>query len=391
MGAKLKLESGLEIDFYYTDDVDEMIRFGKVIYDNSPKRYPSQLVERMKHTIRHWLPNSTDGEVNDLVYRSIYDFWAYGAKIEEEFFFDLLNKTHDEKKEFINYMEHIVYAFKINNREHKDILYHKYMAYRYFKEYYKRDVILINGDEDEFDKFKGFALKHSSFIVKPVDSHMADGVYIDHLEKTTEGEIQKAFKRICDACKDNLNSRIASKAGAVVEELFVQDERMNVLHTPGVNHIRVTTIRTGEKVDIFNVWLCVGRDNNLITPYAQGLIMCCVDKNTGIVETDGHTELGETFVKHPNTGITLKGFQIPDYKDLIAISQEAARTLHDIRYVGWDFVLSNKGWCVQEANFAGEPDWQLVYKVGSKKEFEEAIGWNLTKEFWWQEDVKAFH
>lgn len=385
MGAELKLESGRMLNLVLTEDKNEINRMARAIIEGSSSKYKPQRIAAIKETIRTRMGDIPDHEAEELFLKSVYDYWAYGIKIEEEFYYDLLHKRHEERKEYITYMEHIIYAFKLNNREHRDLLYHKYKTYQFFKEFYKRDVILINGEESEFEDFKQFALKHPTFIVKPIDAHMGEGV---HKEMVIDNDVRGAFERICKSCQKN--KEYAKVPGSVIEEIFDQDERMNAFHVGGVSDVRCTTIRVGNKVHVFYPWLSTGRDGRFLTPYSEGRIIAGVNSKTGIVETDGRTEGGEVYTHHPNSGRQYKGFKIPEFDTLMETVTQAALKLEDITYIGFDMVLTKKGWAIQEANFAGEPVWQMLYGYGTKKEFEDIIGWRLTKEFWWQENVKTF-
>ena len=387
MSASLKKEVGGVLNLALTNDKDEIKTIAKEILQGFPSKYKPERVAAIKSTIRSRLRDISEDEVNDIFLKSVYDYWAYGIKIEEEFYYDLLNKSHEERKEYITYMEHIIYAFKLNNREHRDLLYNKYKTYEFFKEFYKRDVILVNGEEFEFEAFCKFAEVHPTFIVKPIDCHMGEGV---HKESVIDGDVRSAFNRICISCKENKEKYNAKIVGAVLEEIFDQDERMSVFHAGGVSDVRCTTLRVGNQVTVFYPWLSTGRGGRFITPYAEGRIVAGINVDTGIVETDGHTESGEVHTHHPDSGLQYKGFQIPEYEGLIRTVTDASMKMTDITYIGFDMVLTKHGWAIQEANFAGEPVWQMLYGYGTKREFEEIIGWKLTKDFWWQEDVRTF-
>lgn len=390
MSANLKLESGVTIDLVLTDDMEEIKKIAQTIVENSPSKYKPARVDAIKSIILARMNNISNQDVEDVFLRSVYDYWAYGIKIEEEFYYGLLDKSHEERKKYITYMEHIIYAFKLNNRERRDLLYHKYKTYQFFKEFYKRDVILINGSGDEYEEFRDFVIKHPNFIVKPIDAHLGNGVHKESVSDITEKAIQETFKRLCYSCKENIEKHDAKITGAVLEEIFDQDERMNVFYSDGVSDVRCTTLRVGDNVYVFYPWLSTGREGRFITPYADGRIVAGINADTGIIDTDGRTESGEIYTNHPDSGVKYKGFQIPEYDKLIKTVKAAALRLTDITYIGFDMVLTKNGWAIQEANFAGEPIWQMLYGYGTKKEFEDIVGWSLTKEFWWQEDIIVF-
>ena len=95
-----------------------------------------------------------------------------------------------------------------------------------------------------------------------------------------------------------------------------------------------------------------------------------------MINTDGVKENGERVELHPDSGIRFKGYQIPRWEELLDFATELALRLPSFRYVGWDVVLTPKGWCVMEGNHAGQLMGQMLYQKGLRREFEEAIGWH---------------
>ena len=77
--------------------------------------------------------------------------------------------------------------------------------------------------------------------------------------------------------------------------------------------------------------------------------------------------------------------QIPKWNELIELVDELMKKLPEYGYIGWDLVLTPKGWCVMEGNYSGEFTYQMINNRGYKKEFEELIGWKYEKQYWWQE------
>ena len=137
-------------------------------------------------------------------------------------------------------------------------------------------------------------------------------------------------------------------------------------------------------MNFYQPWLKIGRGGNFLTSAVFGTLDAGIDPKTGIIDTPGMNETGEVYEKHPDNGIDIIGFKVPKWKELLALAKECALKLPQFGYIGWDFVLSKKGWCIMEANYSGDFMWQLYRGKGMKKEFEDLIGWKLDKEFWWQ-------
>lgn len=75
-----------------------------------------------------------------------------------------------------------------------------------------------------------------------------------------------------------------------------------------------------------------------------------IDPETGIVITDGYQENGNVYKVHPDSGIQIKGFYIPQWKELVGFVNEIMNELPEYKYVGWGLVLTPNGWCVIEGN-----------------------------------------
>lgn len=64
-------------------------------------------------------------------------------------------------------------------------------------------------------------------------------------------------------------------------------------------------------------------------------------------------QMGNYYTEHPDTKLPLKGFRIPRWDEAKALAEELAKIVPDNHYCGWDFVLTDNGWVLQEANDRG--------------------------------------
>ncbi|MCR5564290.1 MAG: hypothetical protein K6F59_00650, partial [Gammaproteobacteria bacterium] len=79
-------------------------------------------------------------------------------------------------------------------------------------------------------------------------------------------------------------------------------------------------------------------------------------------------------IKHPDSGIAIKGFNIPDWKEVITITSELMKLEFNNKDIGWDLAHTDKGWIVVEGNangmFVGP---QIVYERGMKYELDQIL------------------
>lgn len=373
------------MDLKITNDIAEMIEIGRRIVDEKPNIYTPQMKDSIYKAIDGFSAEQgiTDYSREQLFYKSIYDYWVYGASCDEEFYYDFVHKSHDEKQEYMTFRLREKYCRHINRREDAELFVDKYKTYLRFGKYYLRDVIQICDDSD-YEVFLQFVKKHPSFVVKPKDMAFGVGVYL--VKETDYNDYKTLFDSIRQRGRKTKEETVWAKSNAIVlEEIIEQDETMASMHPYSINGIRVTTVKVNGKVVIYHPWFKIGANHQFVTSAVFGTMDAGINPETGIVETNGFKENGESLEYHPDTGIRIPGFVIPKWDELVQMATEVAMSLVTTNYVGWDFVLTPRGWCIMEANFDGDFMWQLYYCKGMKKEFEELIGWKYEKQYWWEQ------
>jgi len=355
--------------------------------------YTPLMLSKMEADIEKHLPDVTSEQKKTMVYRFVYDFWVYGCSINEEFYLHLMDKTDAEKREYMVRMNRNAYAQHLNwdaGPERVEILEDKFRLYQILKPYYKRDVIEIR-NLDDLEAFTAFAKKHKVFVVKPANFSMGVGVHKFSMDGY-ENDYKTAMESILREGQA-IHEKHPSKVNRMVlEELIIQDESLSVLHRDSVNGIRATAVRGKDgKIHIFHPWIKAGVGGAFVASAALNGFDAEIDSKTGIVISDGYQENGKVYKVHPDSGITIKGFQIPKWDELVELVDEIMNVLSNYRFIAWDLVLTPTGWCVMEGNYSGEFMFQLINGRGYKKEFENLIGWKCEKDFWWEEVERYAH
>ena len=355
-----------------TEDYKEIVSIGRQIEEKNPQIYTPQMVERIKKSIVDYCSDRTPEQQLALFYHSLYDYWMYGATIDEEIYLKLENKTDTEKKSYITERNRWQY-YRFLNTGDWHLLRNKYQSYLMLKEHYKRDMIEVKGDENKAE-FNQFVDRHPIFVVKPVGGSCAYGVSkISADDYRNRDELFDALLVILEDTKHLSN--LEQVKSLVLEELIEQVDELAVFHPSSVNAIRLITVRTGQDVAFFYPWIKFGAHGSFVASAAVHGFDAGIDPQTGVIITDGFTESGESVECHPDSGIRFKGYQIPRWKELLVFGRQLALSLPSFRYVGWDVVLTPKGWCLMEANHAGQFMGQMIFQRGLRKEFEELIGW----------------
>lgn len=369
-----------------TDNVEEMIQIGRRIAEEKKELYTPIMMKKMWEGVESHIPNASESDKWDMVYRAIYDWWAFGANVDEEFYYHFYKKTCAEKDEYMVTNIRSVYVRHLNSDGDphvKQMLLDKYLVYQRLKPYYLRDVIQICGEED-YPIFSEFVAKHPVFVIKPSDFWYGIGVKKVSLSEYNN-DPSVAFQSILGEGKAIKEQHQSRQGKMVIEELIVQDEALARLHPESVNAIRATAVRGKDgRIHLYHPWIKVGMHGAFVASAVFNGFDAEVDSETGIVISDGYQENGNVFPVHPESGIPIKGFQVPKWDELIQIVDELMSFMPEYGYIGWDMVLTPKGWCVMEGNYSGEFMFQLLNGRGYKKEFEDLIGWKFEKEYWWQ-------
>ncbi len=383
-----------------TDDPVEIrdiaLRLMKEITIISPsgekkKLYTPLMLDKMKESIRHYAPEASEEECSEMCLKFIYDYWVFGCTVDEEFYLHLKDKNDTEKREYMVSKMRSVYVRHLNwdaGDERVILLEDKYRLYKMLQPFYKREIIEISS-MDDYQFFVNFTRKHKEFVVKPANFAFGIGVHKVSMDDY-DYDYKMAIEHILDEGKAIHKKHPSKVSKMVLEELIIQDESLAILHHGSVNAIRATAVKGYDgKIHIYHPWIKVGFGGEFVASAALNGFDAEIDPVTGIVISDGYQESGKIFTVHPDSGIKIKGFQIPKWNELIVFIDKIMAALPKYKYVGWDLVLTPDGWCVMEGNYSGEFMFQLINNKGYKKEFEELIGWKYDKQFWW-EDMKEF-
>lgn len=370
-----------------TDDVNEMIAIGRKIAEEKKDLYTPLMMEKMLKGVNNYIPDADPLEKQNMIYRAIYDWWVYGNSVSEEFYLHFNEKTDAEKSEYLVGNMRRAYIDHLNSgggEKISQLLRDKYKLYKKLEPYYKRDVIEIGGSEEDFVTFSAFVKKHPEFVVKPCNYWQGIGVHKVSMDKYGN-DLRLAFDSILNEGAEIRKEHPSRDDRMVLEELIIQDESMAILHPASVNAIRATAVRGKDgKFHVYHPWIKVGMNGTFVASAALNGFDADIDAETGVVISDGYQENGKVYEVHPDTGIRIKGLQIPRWDEMLVMVDELMALLPEYGYIGWDLVLTKDGWVVMEGNYSGDFVFQLIYGRGFRREFEELIGWKLDKEFWWQ-------
>lgn len=271
----------------------------------------------------------------------------------DEFFIFHFEEYDDAKRSsFVPEFDKNIFADMVNDKQQADVFLDKWTTYEYFKDFFGRDVYNIRELEDlDKDEFNQFVSEHPSFILKPVFGTRGAGIQVLHSK--TVSEARKVLTKL-------YNTGVTA---IILEELIVQHDKLAELHKESANTLRVATIRYDDRVEVIFSYLRMGKGDSVIDNASAGGVFGVINVETGKIYA-ACDRLGESFERHPDSGINLIGFEIPRWEEVKQLVTKAAQVLPKVRYVGWDVAVTKTGCVLIEGNDKGRWSFQIPKQEG---------------------------
>lgn len=322
------------------------------------------LLEKIE-SINDSINNHYNGDLNlyirmrDFV-KILYVRIRYKFENKEYYYYHLYSKSAKEIREFCPKKIQANLYFKVNTEEARHLATDKYESYLRFKQYYNRSVVAYNPSINLVnieDEFNSFIESHPKFIVKPLDSNSGKGVKIvDSI----------GVPNLCESLKDEYIG------GFIAEELIVQSDALAQFHPQSVNTVRINTFNFGDSIEVKFPSMRMGRGDAIVDNANAGGIIGALDKNTGILIAVAD-ELGNHYDVHPDTKIPFKGIILPRWEEVCTLSKEIASKFPECKIIGFDFSLTDNGWCLVEINAHPLLIFQIATQIGIMKEMKSII------------------
>lgn len=270
----------------------------------------------------------TPGEAYDELYYRInhMEYVAYGFR----------GKSQEAKRDYLSVQDRFALMDRLNAKNGANILLdNKYLTYSALRPFFRREALLIGTADDEVS-FAGFLSAHQKAFVKPLNKNHGDGVQL--------------IRSNCDVSA--LFHEMINEGPFLLEEAIEQDKAMSAFHPASVNTIRMVTHynKKEDRCTVVFALLRMGVNGSIVDNSSAGGIIANIDIARGVVNTPGFRRNLERHATHPDSGYSIINAEIPHWNDLIAFAESLVRKLPYIPLIGWDFALSNKGWCIVESN-----------------------------------------
>jgi len=308
-------------------------RYNKIVYGSRIQKVTAQF-----STIKQWLSHPEMKKSHLKAKRpkvvQYADFLAsvmiYGTTLQDYLMFEFYNKKHKEKKLYATGRKQHSFFNKVNNKNKTKLFKDKREFADVFSKYTGRKIFKLDLEggnaEDAISWLQGMDV----VFAKPCNSMQARGV-----TRLVVGEEPEEIVKYC-----------LDKKLDIIEEAIIQHPKMGVLHPESINTIRIVTLVENQDVKLLGASLRAGNGRYV----DNGGIFASVNITTGKVDSIAHNKYGEKFKDHPITNHPIKGFQVPFWEEVIEMCKEAAFVVPDVRSIGWDVAVTEKGPLLIEGN-----------------------------------------
>lgn len=263
-----------------------------------------------------------------------------GASFEHYTVYKFWELTPEEQKTYFCKADAEKLRVKYNkNRDILRVFMHKDLFCKNFDEFLGRPW--LSTQDMTLDEFKKRFASESKIMYKPLSSSGGHGIEV--------------FELSSDTMEETFNTISALPKG-ILEGYLIQHPEMKKLSLKSVNTIRVVTIMTEDdvpnveknKVNLVYAGVRMGQGDSYVDNLHSGGMIAAVDMETGIVSTNAVDFANKEHEYHPDTGIKIKGFQIPYFQEMKAMIEKAGAGIPG--YLGWDIAIAETGPVVVELN-----------------------------------------
>ena len=288
---------------------------------------------------------------SQLFLASIRDVYKYNISILEYFQFGFYHMSEVEKNAWAGTGTMYEFQKTLNPVDQRGILEDKRLFYKNFQEFFKHQLVAIEDLSADKELVEMLLSKNEKLVLKASGGKAGGQIEV---VKTTDFNTK------------SLVSYMKDKHFDILETYVIQHAKINGLSPSAVNTIRIfTQIRKDGSFEFLGCRLRISV-NSPVDNMAAGNMAAPIDIDTGIVNGPGVysdiTKAPETI--HPITRVPIVGFQIPFWKETLAMTKAASLKHPQNRSIGWDIVITDEG----PGFIEGNHDWcKLVWQLPVNK------------------------
>jgi len=169
------------------------------------------------------------------------------------------------------------------------------------------------------------------------------GVFVKEAETSAGGHGVTYFQKPDETCSEILKTAESYPTDIIIQRELVQHPDLAAVNPSSVNTYRLYSILGKDgNAKIYSSVFRVGVGDTKVDNYASGGMSVGIAED-GTLRRDGFNKKGETVLKHPTTGITFLGYQLPSYDKAVELVKRAHPMLAHYRSVSWDIAILEDG------------------------------------------------
>ncbi|MGQ2982061.1 sugar-transfer associated ATP-grasp domain-containing protein [Flavobacterium sp.] len=288
----------------------------------------------------------------------------YKISLLEYFQFRFYELTKEQRKSYAGTGYMYEYQLAMNPKLYRECLDNKIDFYKKYSDFVRHMAFGI----DELRE-------NSSLAPKLLANPSGKVVLKDSVGKC--GMQVKVFKTEFFEGKDLISFMDAEKFD-FAEEFVVQHPDIMALSPSALNTVRVfTQLNDKDEVEFLGARLRISV-NSEVDNMAAGNIAAPINIETGIIDAPGvYSDITkDDAAVHPVTGVSIVGFQVPFWPEIIDMMKKSALHMPGNRSIGWDIAVTKDGPELIEGNH----DWcKLVWQLPAKKGMKKILENHLAK------------
>lgn len=316
-----------------------------VILDRIKKGLP-EFWEQATIVINQYHPNSAWGGVLRVKYLAdmCWCLLRYGARPIDYVRFQFYKKRSSERRKYLTIYKYFRLLKKFGYKETN--VYGKIAEYQTFKEYIKRDWMVLDNNTSLLE-LERFITKNEVVFAKPNHGDQGHGVIKLSINDTSAVEMLM---------------QEAKNKSFVIEGVVKNDEGISQINNTSLNTIRAyTLINKDGSTQILSIMLRVGRPGSHVDNWGSGGVGYNFDLDTGICVDYGRDKLNRPYTHHPGSNFQMVGFKLPRFEELKSTIVSLSQKTPNAKFVGWDIAITPSGFELIEMNCPGGHDFLQAF------------------------------
>lgn len=183
----------------------------------------------------------------------------------------------------------------------------------------------------------------TSLIIKPTNGNSGRGIVI------VERDNNKYRVRQADEYIDLEDFQLKEKS--VLQEIVVQDKRINKIVSSSLNTLRIVTLftKSGEAI-VISALMRFGVGGAYVDNWSSGGVAVGVNHYSGVLYETAYDKHGNKYFEHPDSKLRFEGFQVPEWDKVCELAIKVQCAFSFYKLLGLDIAITEDGPVLIEIN-----------------------------------------